>query len=286
MASAAAAGSSAMMPTATAPATSRWTSRRCAGPSGTTGSTTSPAPTARSTSRRTPRGSPATSGRWSSTPACPRPTPRMPSAGDATSRGRSCGASSSRASGLLRAPPSTRIPPSLFAALAARLEADPVSGRARDAFGNLRRVTVDQTGLASASVPPGPAQPGRDRRRDGRAARPWRRGAVAAAGRRVALLAGGRGRPAASSRWGPTGPPCATTSTSGSTASAPRAGPPGAVRGLAGRAARRHVRPVHRRGVGGVLVARRLHRVAVAGPLRARRPRRSPDRRPGPGARG
>jgi pimeloyl-ACP methyl ester carboxylesterase len=39
-------------------------------------------------------------------------------------------------------------PAALFDALAARLGADPVSGRARDAHGNLRRVTIDQTGLA------------------------------------------------------------------------------------------------------------------------------------------
>jgi pimeloyl-ACP methyl ester carboxylesterase len=39
-------------------------------------------------------------------------------------------------------------PASLFEALAARLESDPVSGRGRDAFGDLRRVTIDQTALA------------------------------------------------------------------------------------------------------------------------------------------
>ena len=39
-------------------------------------------------------------------------------------------------------------PASLFEALAARLGSDPVSGPGRDAFGNLRRVTIDQTGLA------------------------------------------------------------------------------------------------------------------------------------------
>ncbi len=39
-------------------------------------------------------------------------------------------------------------PASLFDALAARLDSDPVSGRGRDAFGNLRHVTIDQTALA------------------------------------------------------------------------------------------------------------------------------------------